>query len=310
MNAVTNYDLTIPERKDLTLAMIVDDLKQWAKEWAFQREVSEETKYEHWQVRMRLIKKKRLPELVKALSTTSLKGHLSISSTNSGKTFNYVMKADTRVQGPWTSKDGEIIEMPEDLKLYITPRPWQKSIEEECISPGVCTRFINLVYDPNGNIGKSMFVKWMDWHKKAGYVPPFKDLEKFMGFVASMQAYKAYMIDMPRAMDKTRMSGFWSAIEQLKNGFVFDWRHKGLKKHMTQPRIWVFTNKLPNPAELSADRWKYWMISSTMTLCKYTPERMAIATLKRKDIDEQKAASSDDESPDDVPYVRVVKQKI
>jgi hypothetical protein len=71
------------------------------------------------------------------------------------------------------------------------------------------------------------------------------------------------MIDMPRAIKKDKLNGFYSAIESLKDGYAFDDRYKFVEKIFDSPCIWVFTNTYPDTDLLSEDRWKFWHVGGT-----------------------------------------------
>ena len=66
--------------------------------------------------------------------------------------------------------------------------------------------------------------------------------------------------DMPRAVNKEKMHGMFTAIEQNKKGKVWDSRHSYKEWWYDSPRVWVFTNEFPNIRYLSMDRWRFWKI--------------------------------------------------
>jgi len=66
---------------------------------------------------------------------------------------------------------------------------------------------------------------------------------------------KAYLIDMPRGMKKEKLAGFYSGLEALKNGTMYDKRHSFRKRRIDRPQIWVFTNHIPDVTLMSRDRW-------------------------------------------------------
>ena len=101
---VVGYDFTLPFSKfdKLQCAAMC---KEWFTKFVFQLEESD-SGYVHWQGRGYLIKKRRLNELK---GKAFVGGHLSITSekVHQSNSFNYVMKADTRKEGPFTEKDFE-----------------------------------------------------------------------------------------------------------------------------------------------------------------------------------------------------------
>ena len=68
-------------------------------------------------------------------------------------------------------------------------------------------------------------------------------------------------IDLPRAMDKTRLYGIYTAIEQIKSGWVYDVRNSWKEWDFDSPHIWVTTNAAPDLEMLTIDRWNIWAIT-------------------------------------------------
>lgn len=129
------YDATLPADN-----ISVDDLhsllRPLCKKWSFQLERgAKKTEkhpegYLHYQLRLSLVKKKTLKSALAFLLAGGFKGHLTTSSTNSltGDAF-YVLKADTRVDGPWTDKDYVPRNaLTQQLQLCPTYLPWQQSL--------------------------------------------------------------------------------------------------------------------------------------------------------------------------------------
>ena len=64
------------------------------------------------------------------------------------------------------------------------------------------------------------------------------------------------------------LAEFYSSVECLKNGFIFDKRFQGRMKRFDRPQICTFGNAWPDVRLLSQDRWKLWM----MCICEGPPE--------------------------------------
>ena len=69
MNPIATYDFTL-KSEGISSDDVKVFLKGWAKAWTFQKERGDEG-YEHYQGRLSLIKKRRLPELIKAVQAKS-----------------------------------------------------------------------------------------------------------------------------------------------------------------------------------------------------------------------------------------------
>jgi len=240
-----------------------DALMKIAKNFAFQRERSE-SGYEHYQIRIRLEKLSRFSAMVKLFDMNDAgylkKAHWTPTATKSSKTFNYVLKCQTRVAGPWTEQN---LLSDEDLKIETVrdnPYNWQKSILEE-IKKEANDRNVNVICNEEGNIGKSTFCRFLGIRKLACVVPPYNDSSKIMGWIATRKDHpRCYVFDLPRGISAKAEKEIYSTIECLKNGRITDWRYAGTDIWIKIPHIWVFKNGKPRASSLSKDRWKLWHI--------------------------------------------------
>jgi hypothetical protein len=253
---------------DFTLsAEICDDyrtikklLEEFCKTGTFQKEESADTNYLHYQGRISLKTKLTLGQLIKATPLT-LKGVHWSPTSNNCEDDSYVHKEYTRVDGPWDLHEVEIVKTRQLLdfekhELYA----WQKRVKESC---GIYNdRNINMVYDPNGNIGKSIFCEYLEWNNLAEEIPPFRLMDDIFQWVYSYHSKPAYFIDLPRGMKKDKLGDFYSGIEIIKNGVCYDKRYTGRKKRFTRPCIWIFSNMLPCFTLMSSDRWRVWTVNT------------------------------------------------
>ena len=76
-------------------------------------------------------------------------------------------------------------------------------------------------------------------------------------------------------MNKDRLNGIYTAIEQIKKGKLFDLRYKYKEYWIDAPQIWVFSNIEPDISMLSKDRWRLWAISDDKELVSYNPHEKA-----------------------------------
>lgn len=263
-NQLATYDFTLPADKNGKQEVIVT-LNQWAKKWVFQREIAD-SGFDHWQGRLSLIKKRRIGELIKLTADHFDGVHWSPTTTDvhSKGNFNYVMKADSRTDGPFTDQDN--IEPPpltRQLKSFLNQDkyPWQEQLLKMVAEED--DRSIKLIIDHAGNSGKSIFAEYLEYEGKAWEVPPFRAMEDIMQCVMSINNQKAYIIDMPRAMKKDKLSEFYSGLEALKNGVAYDKRYSFKKKRMDRPQVIVFTNKEPCWEYMSKDRWEIFYMEET-----------------------------------------------
>lgn len=254
------WDFTLP-RLDLDENILKDNLRKQCKKYSFQLEKGE-SGYEHWQGRVSLIKKKSLKALINSFSVYEhwAKAHFSITSSNAKGDMFYVIKDDTRIDGPWTEKD-EIKIITTQMKMFNSwgLLPWQVKAKEICQE--FCLRTIDLIYDPIGNAGKSLFSEHMEYEGLAEEIPPFRMMDDIFQWVATRPIKSAYIVDMPRGMKKDKLGDFYSGIEVIKNGVAYDKRYTAKKIRFNRPRVFVFTNTLPALDLMSKDRWCIWTIS-------------------------------------------------
>ena len=270
---ITGFDLTVPVLQTWGKNEMMKFLVGWSKKWAFQEEVGKDKGYKHFQVRLSLFTKKRAGELISATQGLLPPGHnwsITSNATHAGQNFNYVMKADSRVDGPWTDKDYE--EPPvltRQLKAYqlLEPYPWQAQCME--MVKELDDRTIKLIVDQHGNGGKSIFAEAMEYQGLAYEIPPMRMMEDIMACVQGINPKKAYLIDLPRGMKKDKLSDFYSGLECLKNGVSYDKRYSFKKRRMDRPQIIVFTNTYPDWLLMTADRWEVWDMQADKSLTKH-----------------------------------------
>lgn len=242
---------------------LIDWLKREGIQWAFQLEQGE-TGYIHWQGRINLKKKVR-----SMCGNINKKIRWSPTSNDGVSTkFSYVLKEETRIEGPWADTD-QIKYVPRQFREITELMPWQQSIIED--SKIWNTRNINVIYCPEGNQGKSTLIGYMSVHGLGCKVPFCNDYKDIMRMIYGMETSKCYMIDMPRAINKERLYQLYGAIEEIKGGYAYDDRYSFKTKWFDCPNIYVFTNELPDLGLLSKDRWIIWTIRNN-SLQRASPE--------------------------------------
>lgn len=253
----------------------IESIREWfldiAKKYSFQIEKGD-SGYIHVQGRISLIKKRRKTELLKLFKNTKSFAPMYLEPTISEehkKVAFYVLKEDTRIEGPFKDTD-EIKVETKQLSLFkgYTLRQYQEQIIK--MSSQFCMRTIDLIYDTTGNCGKSILSEYMEYLGIAEEVPPFRMMDDIFQWVCSRPVKKSYIVDMPRGMKKDRLGDFYSGIEVIKNGVAYDKRYNAKKKRFDRPRIFVFTNTLPNLSLMSQDRWKIWIINKEYELTPYS----------------------------------------
>ena len=259
MNACCVYDFT--DNKFQELKLLKDWCSKYCKKWTFVGEQGTSTERKHWQGRISLKIKKRLTAIPNPLNF-----HFSVTSKVNMDNNFYIEKGDTAIT-PIFSDTDEVIYIPRQIREITTLYPWQEKIIQE--SKVWDKRNINLVYCPHGNIGKSTLVGWIRAHKIGRVLPLCNDYKDLLRMVCDMPIASLYCVDMPRAINKDRLYGFYSAIETIKDGYAYDDRYKFKEKSFDCPNIWIFSNALPDDELLSKDRWLIWEVDKNKMLIPY-----------------------------------------
>lgn len=225
------------------------------KHWCFQLERGTESQDLHFQGRMSFDQPKRKSEALKLFPefpTLSLK----LEHEEEASSF-YVMKERTRVAGPWSDKDKKQY-IPRQVREVEKLKPWQQHIVDD--KDVWNKRTINIVYDTQGNIGKSTLVAWIRAYGIGVKLPFVNDYKDIMRMVMDIPKARLYIIDLPRAINKEKLYQMYAAIETIKDGYAYDDRYHFKDEIFDCPNIWVFTNKLPDPKFMSMDRWIFWEV--------------------------------------------------
>lgn len=252
-NPICCYDITIRE-EDCERDEIQDFCSTHCKKWGFQLEQGEGG-YRHYQLRVSLKKRTRLNQFIKFIQEEYFPtAHISITSTKCKNDYKYVTKEEGRLEGPWCWDDKPIPRQIRGISLW----PWQQKVVDS--AENWDPRTINIIIDKEGCKGKSICKTYITCHNYGSVIPPLTEYKDIVAATMGMKNKKMFIVDMPRAMKKEKLKGFYSAIESIKDGHVFDTRYTYREEIFDSPVIWVFTNMIPNRALLSSDRWKYWEI--------------------------------------------------
>lgn len=249
-SAVYFWDFTVSAAK-AQRDEILTWCKQNAKQWVFQLEKGAENGYLHYQVRVNLVERKRR---LGAPDHWECNGNASPTNTKvvQGKrTFEYVMKEDTREDGPWSDKD-EPRYVPRAMRTLELREEQQEMLDYMEVQND---RQILFVQD-EGNAGKSTFGKWLICNRAAVYIPPNCTTgQQMAGYyysaVKDAPGKTFYVIfDIPRATNERQWREIAPTIEQIKDGYAYDGRNAARFCLTEPPRVVVFFNGLPGDLEL------------------------------------------------------------
>lgn len=116
-------------------------------------------------------------------------------------------------------------------------------------------RNVTICYDKIGGHGKTYLNLWLFEHGRALVVPRASTTgEKLSAYVCSTyDGEQIICIDIPRSRPIT--PELYEALEELKDGLVFDHRYSGKCRNIRGVKVLVTTNSRLETNKLSKDRW-------------------------------------------------------
>lgn len=187
--------------------------------------------------------------------------HLEPSYKGRMANIRYCIKEENVVRNDfpsiqhYTGKD-----LPSESCLY----PWQRSISEIILEKKKTNRQIIWIVEPNGNTGKSMFGKYLEFHNKH---ISYSRISKSADILTSVSLeYSIYYFDFPRT-NGPQFCPF-QALECVLDGVVDDCKLKKTprKLRFDPPWVVVVSNFEPDTDKLSKDRWKIFTIDKKLEL--------------------------------------------
>lgn len=235
---IYRWCFTIPtslDQKDHKL--LWDTLIIYCKEFYFQVEKGEGG-FIHFQGCLSLKHKERFATVKNFLGD---KTHLE-PCKNWGASVQYCTKIETRVAGFWTV-DSSWVKIPS----LFTAWHWEL---RELLTHDASDRWIIWIWEPIGNVGKSLFVKHMAMGYPDDVLAITSGASRDVSFMIKNQ--KILLFDFPRSQyDKIN----YQMIETLKGGFITSPKYESKTKIFDSPHIVCFANKPPKVDEMSLDRW-------------------------------------------------------
>lgn len=267
---------------------------------AFQLEETKE-KHQHYQIRCNTIKPTVKNKIIKFLfeklnlnSETEKQIIQSVKPTaEATKNFNYVMKEESRINGPWTDSDFDQYKekekyIPSHVKGFNADRmPWHDElikIYEEFdkmrkqkdkiikdkdfrIKYYQMARCCNIILDFEGGKGKTTISSIIKHYYNGIILPIINDCKELTQAICNelkdnnIREPGPILLDLPRSMEKKLLKGIYGGLENVMTCSVKDTRHHLASWDFECPQIWVFTNELPDVYNLSLDRWRFYTIT-------------------------------------------------
>lgn len=224
--------------EDVSVSQMSQLLHEFAKEFYFQKELGENTGYEHWQGCISLKQKHRFKEVQNIMPGGC---HLE-ACKNWFKAKQYCQKEKTRIEGPYNHNSVIVdLDITKD-NMY----DWQKDVIN-IITKKPDKRKIYWFWEEIGNIGKSELCKYIYINYKCAFFTNAKTAD----IAYAYNGEPIVIFDLPRT---TEDYFNFNAIEQLKNGMLFSSKYESGAKVFNRPHIIVFANWEPTNASLSKDR--------------------------------------------------------
>lgn len=237
--------------------------------YCFQMEKGE-SGYEHYQGRIHWPSRVRLSTLINWKKKVGLdEMHFSPTCKANKDNNFYVMKDETRIDGPWmdtdTAEDEGFNYIQKRFRGTQNWRAWQQTILD-MIDAVPDDRTVNVIIDKVGGSGKTYLTMYLMSHGKAWRVPQQKDARDIARCIMGTDPHTCYFIDFPRAISSKDQNSCYAAIEEIKNGYCYDDRYKFKQRFFEPPHVWVFTNSMPDTSLLSKDRWNFWTVRDNKLL--------------------------------------------
>lgn len=135
------------------------------------------------------------------------------------------------------------------LELY----GWQRTALEDLKKQN--DRQVMVIVDGCGGVGKTWLAKHLVATHQGAYCPAMDESRDYMAWALAHSTARMFVIDIPKSDSRKKNSDLWSAIEQMKNGYLWDKRNHWQEKWIDPPKILVITNEEPDRNLLSPDRW-------------------------------------------------------
>nr|WCR62264.1 MAG: replication associated protein [ssDNA virus sp.] len=221
--------------------LTTDELGKWFMMHGAERCVigEEEGKdgYKHWQGRIVFQKPTSMGYVVGLVNVA----HWTPTQV---RNFDYCEKEGNF----WRSWEGALRKF-QTMEMY----PWQNEVLDRLMKQG--DRRICVLVDEYGASGKTTLAKMITARHLGAYCPAMDESKDYMAWALAHSSAGIFVMDIPKSDSRKKNADLWSAVEQMKNGYVWDKRNHWQERWIDPPGILVITNEEPDRTLLSADRW-------------------------------------------------------
>lgn len=152
-------------------------------------------------------------------------------------------------------------QLPEQPPELYDLLPWQREVGE-MLGTEPSSREIIFIVDPEGNNGKSWFVKHYSWFHKDECIKlvPGKKADTVYAFISQLTPKsRVVFFDAPRSKQKEYIQ--YDFLEELKNGLVFNNKYHSRIVEFQRLHVVVLMNEQPDMSKLTSDRYNIVNIS-------------------------------------------------
>lgn len=168
---------------------------------------------------------------------------------------------------------------------------WNSDEEFEIIGDRTIGRDAHVVYNPEGDSGKSRFINYLmecdplRFFAIQGVASARDVAQQILGALDKGWSGDTLLINLTRQCADYKI---YAAIEMCIDGFITTQKWAGVSKTWTSKNVWIFTNFMPNLKAMSMDRWNIFRVRKVNSELRpmTIPEALRIykeESLKRKD---------------------------
>lgn len=242
------YDLTLSKDMGWTVDNFNAIARIHCERWAVGNEVGEGG-YQHLQARVVF----KIGKEEGAVRNLFPGAHTSPSHE---RNFDYVMK-----EGDFYCSWEHALREYSQLEL----RKWQQAVLMDLEAQD--DRQVTVIVDEMGGAGKTTFAKYLVATHKGYYCPELDTPLDYMAWALAHKGHadsrQCFVMDIPRCGTKQKDKAMWNAVEQMKNGYLYDKRNQWREEWILPPKMLIFTNEYPDFKFLSKDRWRIYELKPT-----------------------------------------------
>lgn len=243
--------MTINNYSDDELTQIHSMFEEKALHYIIGKEIGEEEKTKHLQIFIQYKSARRFSSMKK----TFPRAHIEIAKGSLKHNFEYCSKdgdflSNIDLRSPQDKIKEKVLN---DEYKNVEWHEWQSKVID-ILNGKPDKRKIHWFHERIGNAGKSYLCKYLALTRNV-IIAEGKKADIFNQVLTMLnknETPKIILLDIPRTVNDYIS---YSAIEQLKNGFMYSGKYEGGVCIFPIPHVICFSNQSPHREALSEDRW-------------------------------------------------------